>query len=198
MSAFLGVAYIKHPFKSFHSLQLKCNYRSPTASWCSLFSTLHWRNINFLVPREERNFAAFYMAVGKTTYPSVDYTPFFFCLILYLDEQPNVNLPLGAGSCFGGLVYRLCSKLVSLRDYMERKFVCCMSVFGICSIKKNLFALIWSGHIALEEIWRNWALWTCRITQKFEVTVKHLILWGFRSVVGHFLYCSDVKLNALS
>lgn len=41
MFAFLGVAYIKYLFKSFHSLQLKCSYRSATASCCSLFSTLH-------------------------------------------------------------------------------------------------------------------------------------------------------------
>lgn len=101
MFAFLRVAYTKHPLKSFHSLQLKCSYRSATASCCSMFSTLHWRNFNFLVPREAGSFAAFYMAVGETTCPSVDCTPFFFCLVLYLDEQPNVNLPFGAGGCFG-------------------------------------------------------------------------------------------------
>lgn len=150
MSAFLGVAYIKHPFKSFHSLQLQCSYGSATASCCSLFSTLHCRNINFLVPREARSFAAFYMALGKTTISLHRLYP-FFCLILYLDEQPNVNLPFGVGSCFGGtgrqaqfqavLLSRLHREKVYVLDVCiwdllhEEEFICINLKWPQCSCR---------------------------------------------------------------
>lgn len=154
MSAFLGVSYIKHPSKSFHSLQLKCSYRSATASYCSLFSTLHWRNFHFLVPREARRFAAIYMAVGKTTCLCRLY-PFFALFCIWMRSQIIICL-LVLVAVLGGLIYRLSSKLVSLWDYMERKCECCISLFGIYLMKKNLFALIWSGNTGLAGIWRNW------------------------------------------
>lgn len=116
----------------------------------------------------------------------------FFCLILYLDEQPNVYCLLVWGDSYAGWVPSLSPSEITWRKHVS------MSVFGIYSMKKNLFALIWSGYTALAGSEEAEYLWTRRITQKYEVTVKHLILWGFRSVVGHFLYCSAIKLNALS
>lgn len=84
----------------------------------------------------------------------------------------------------GGLVYRLSSKLESLRDYTKR--VCCVSVFGICSMKKNSFALIWVATVLLQGSEETEYLWTHRIIQKYEVTVKHLNIEVLEVLLGTF------------
>lgn len=74
------------------------------------------------------------MAVGKATCPSVDCTPVFALFCIWMSSQMLICLSVLV-AVLGGLVYRLSSELVCLRDYMgenERKWGCWyMSVLGI-------------------------------------------------------------------
>lgn len=113
MLAFLGIDCTKHPFKSSCLVQLKCSYRSAATSGCSLFPYTCLKNFSFPVLREARRLCCFLNGHRENHLPLCRLYP-FFCLGFYLDEQPTVNLPCGAGGCFRGLVYKLSSELVCL------------------------------------------------------------------------------------
>lgn len=101
MFAFLGIAYKKHPFKSFCLLQLKCSYRPAAASGCSLLPHASLKKCQFSTPERGQKLCCFLNGHRENHLPfHILYS--LFCLVLYLDEQPNANLPSGTGDCFWG------------------------------------------------------------------------------------------------
>lgn len=60
------------------------------------------------------------MAIGKTTCLSVDCTPFFALVFIWMSSQLLICLAVLV-AVLGGLVYKVSSELVCLRDYMGEK-----------------------------------------------------------------------------